>query len=195
MHCFPRNPLSLETKTSGKEIANSRRVLFPRADARLLHFCLLFSLQDREEDGLLLLGICMLVLTFLPASNLLVTVGFVVAERVLYLPRYVRHFSSPIPDLQSRVCVCALADRHRLRRWIDAASSLDTSTLPLRRHTFLSSSTCSAGVSICLPCRPPLAPHFPNASSVALVLHPAYTRLLTTHKHAHAHKHGQKRGA
>lgn len=33
------------------------------------------------------LGLAMLVLPFLPASNLLFYVGFVVAERVLYLPR------------------------------------------------------------------------------------------------------------
>lgn len=29
----------------------------------------------------------MLTVPFLPASNLIVTVGFVVAERVLYIPR------------------------------------------------------------------------------------------------------------
>jgi hypothetical protein len=35
----------------------------------------------------LLLGALFLVLPFLPAANLVVTVGFVVAERVLYIPR------------------------------------------------------------------------------------------------------------
>jgi hypothetical protein len=35
----------------------------------------------------LLLGVLFLVLPFLPATNLVVTVGFVVAERVLYIPR------------------------------------------------------------------------------------------------------------
>lgn len=34
----------------------------------------------------LVLGILLLVLPFLPATNLVVTVGFVVAERVLYIP-------------------------------------------------------------------------------------------------------------
>lgn len=43
--------------------------------------------QDREENGLLVVGLCMLVLGYLPASNSLVTVGFVVAERILYVPR------------------------------------------------------------------------------------------------------------
>jgi hypothetical protein len=35
----------------------------------------------------LLLGALFLVLPFLPAANFVVTVGFVVAERVLYIPR------------------------------------------------------------------------------------------------------------
>lgn len=35
----------------------------------------------------LVLGILLLILPFLPATNLFVTVGFVVAERVLYIPR------------------------------------------------------------------------------------------------------------
>ena len=32
------------------------------------------------------MGFCIIVFSFLPASNLFFTVGFVVAERVLYLP-------------------------------------------------------------------------------------------------------------
>jgi hypothetical protein len=35
----------------------------------------------------LLLGSLLLVIPFLPAANLVVTVGFVVAERLLYIPR------------------------------------------------------------------------------------------------------------
>lgn len=35
----------------------------------------------------LILGVLLLFLPFLPATNLFVTVGFVVAERVLYIPR------------------------------------------------------------------------------------------------------------
>jgi hypothetical protein len=35
----------------------------------------------------LLLGCLLLVIPFLPAANLVVTVGFVVAERLLYIPR------------------------------------------------------------------------------------------------------------
>ena len=34
-------------------------------------------------------GLLLLVVPFVPASNLLVTVGFVIAERVLYIPRLV----------------------------------------------------------------------------------------------------------
>lgn len=35
-----------------------------------------------------MIGLLLMVLPFVPASNLLVTVGFVIAERVLYIPRY-----------------------------------------------------------------------------------------------------------
>ena len=35
----------------------------------------------------LLMGVMLLVIPFLPASNLLIRVGFVVAERILYIPR------------------------------------------------------------------------------------------------------------
>lgn len=34
----------------------------------------------------LVLGLLLLILPFLPATNLVVTVGFVIAERVLYIP-------------------------------------------------------------------------------------------------------------
>jgi len=43
------------------------------------------SLQERRKQ-LLLFSLALLILPFLPASNLFFPVGFVVAERVLYLP-------------------------------------------------------------------------------------------------------------
>lgn len=46
-----------------------------------------FILQSQRYSPLIL-GVLLLILPFLPASNLFVTVGFVVAERVLYIPRY-----------------------------------------------------------------------------------------------------------
>ena len=48
----------------------------------------LFSLLGRERDGsrAILFGLSLMVFPFLPASNLLFPVGFVVAERVLYIP-------------------------------------------------------------------------------------------------------------
>lgn len=49
------------------------------------HFNLI-SFQIQNER--LFLGLCFLIIPFIPASNLFVTVGFVVAERVLYIPRY-----------------------------------------------------------------------------------------------------------
>ena len=53
----------------------------------LTHSCRSQFSQEDAEDSAVLLGLSMLLLTYLPASNLLVTVGFVVAERLLYLPR------------------------------------------------------------------------------------------------------------
>jgi len=43
------------------------------------------SFQERKKQ-LLLFSLALLILPFLPASNLFFRVGFVVAERVLYLP-------------------------------------------------------------------------------------------------------------
>ena len=42
--------------------------------------------HHRHRHGVLLLGSLMMIIPFLPASNLFFPVGFVVAERVLYLP-------------------------------------------------------------------------------------------------------------
>ncbi|XP_035003165.1 protein O-mannosyl-transferase TMTC1 isoform X4 [Hippoglossus stenolepis] len=53
-----------------------------------------FSLQ-RQESREVLVGVLFLVFPFIPASNLFFRVGFVVAERVLYMPRlYPRHASA-----------------------------------------------------------------------------------------------------
>uniref|UniRef100_A0A6P7GW49 Protein O-mannosyl-transferase TMTC1-like n=1 Tax=Diabrotica virgifera virgifera TaxID=50390 RepID=A0A6P7GW49_DIAVI len=41
---------------------------------------------ENQKHFPIVLGLLLLVLPFLPATNLLVTVGFVVAERVLYIP-------------------------------------------------------------------------------------------------------------
>ena len=49
------------------------------------------SLVGRSSRGhcrVTLLGLSLLVVPFLPASNLFLRVGFVVAERILYIPRY-----------------------------------------------------------------------------------------------------------
>lgn len=45
-----------------------------------------FSFQQQRHVPVVL-GMLLLILPFLPAANLFVTVGFVVAERVLYIPR------------------------------------------------------------------------------------------------------------
>lgn len=43
--------------------------------------------MQRSEHEEVLVGLLFLVLPFIPASNLFFRVGFVVAERVLYMPR------------------------------------------------------------------------------------------------------------
>ena len=45
-----------------------------------------FLLQPKQQDTLLL-SLALLVVPFVPASNLFFRVGFVVAERILYVPR------------------------------------------------------------------------------------------------------------
>lgn len=64
-------------------------VLFSHYDIFLFCFSsfVQFCLQSQRYAPLML-GILLLILPFLPATNLFVTVGFVVAERVLYIPRY-----------------------------------------------------------------------------------------------------------
>ncbi|CAH1980592.1 unnamed protein product [Acanthoscelides obtectus] len=42
---------------------------------------------ESQRQPQVVLGLLFLVIPFLPATNLMVTVGFVVAERVLYIPR------------------------------------------------------------------------------------------------------------
>jgi len=39
-----------------------------------------------ERCQILLVGLCVMVLPFIPATNLFFYVGFVVAERILYIP-------------------------------------------------------------------------------------------------------------
>ncbi|CAK1551538.1 unnamed protein product [Leptosia nina] len=52
----------------------------------LLIFYRCFTDLEVQRHSPLLVGLLLLVVPFLPASNLLVTVGFVIAERVLYIP-------------------------------------------------------------------------------------------------------------
>ena len=47
---------------------------------------LVFFFQPNEQD-VLVLSLALLVIPFIPASNLFFRVGFVVAERILYVPR------------------------------------------------------------------------------------------------------------
>ena len=54
--------------------------------AHLLYKALSGSSMCRQDTTVILTGLSLLVFPFIPASNLLFPVGFVVAERVLYLP-------------------------------------------------------------------------------------------------------------
>ena len=45
-----------------------------------------FSTENKKFERLIGLGLVMVLLPFIPASNLIVRVGFVIAERVLYGP-------------------------------------------------------------------------------------------------------------
>ncbi|XP_069830263.1 protein O-mannosyl-transferase TMTC3 isoform X1 [Dendropsophus ebraccatus] len=60
--------------------------------ATLLFFCFLGNLviysirYPGDSSKTVLMGLCLIVLPFIPASNLFFPVGFVVAERVLYVP-------------------------------------------------------------------------------------------------------------
>ncbi|XP_055629787.1 protein O-mannosyl-transferase Tmtc3-like [Toxorhynchites rutilus septentrionalis] len=49
-------------------------------------FWVAFVQTDRQKSGVIVMGLAFLVLPFLPASNLFFPVGFVIAERVLYMP-------------------------------------------------------------------------------------------------------------
>ncbi|XP_058831025.1 protein O-mannosyl-transferase Tmtc3-like [Topomyia yanbarensis] len=45
-----------------------------------------FAQTDRQKSAVIVMGLAFMVLPFLPASNLFFPVGFVIAERVLYMP-------------------------------------------------------------------------------------------------------------
>lgn len=45
-----------------------------------------FLQGDRHRSGVIVMGLAFMILPFLPASNLFFPVGFVIAERVLYMP-------------------------------------------------------------------------------------------------------------
>ena len=60
--------------------------------------------QEKDDNKVIVIGLILLVIGYLPASNLLVYVGFVIAERVLYLPSigYAMLLAFSIQQLTSR---------------------------------------------------------------------------------------------
>ena len=69
-------------------LRDSRNLLtiFTILTISLLFYKIFMDLEDQKHTPIVL-GTMLLILPFLPCTNLLVTVGFVVAERVLYIPR------------------------------------------------------------------------------------------------------------
>lgn len=68
-------------------ITDPRNLATITAYAFLLTFLFIaFNSDNRQQSAVILMGLAFLILPFLPASNLFFPVGFVVAERVLYMP-------------------------------------------------------------------------------------------------------------
>ncbi|XP_047431445.1 protein O-mannosyl-transferase TMTC1 [Mugil cephalus] len=82
--CYDWQVGSIPLVESLVDVRNIATVLLAVVMATLCLRCV-FSLQ-RQESRELLVGMLFLVFPFIPASNLFFRVGFVVAERVLYMP-------------------------------------------------------------------------------------------------------------
>jgi hypothetical protein len=70
-----------------------RWVIIVVREITLTPFLLLILYFQRSDVTALSLGVALTMLPLFLCSNLLFTVGFVIAERVLYIPRFVRHFT------------------------------------------------------------------------------------------------------
>ncbi|KAF5297988.1 hypothetical protein FQA39_LY11863 [Lamprigera yunnana] len=70
-----------------ESIADPRNLATLSVYAFLITFLFIaFTNDNRQQSAVILMGMAFLILPFLPASNLFFPVGFVVAERVLYMP-------------------------------------------------------------------------------------------------------------
>uniref|UniRef100_A0A668A181 dolichyl-phosphate-mannose--protein mannosyltransferase n=1 Tax=Myripristis murdjan TaxID=586833 RepID=A0A668A181_9TELE len=83
--CYDWQVGSIPLVESLGDVRNCATVLLAVAMLALCLQCV-SSLQVRQESREVLVGILFLVFPFIPASNLFFRVGFVVAERVLYMP-------------------------------------------------------------------------------------------------------------
>ena len=70
-----------------RSLADPRNVLTAASFLTLVGLVWTAVLGRHKESHAPLWGVLLVVVPFLPASNLLVRVGFVVAERILYIPR------------------------------------------------------------------------------------------------------------
>ncbi|XP_050673279.1 protein O-mannosyl-transferase TMTC4-like isoform X2 [Leptidea sinapis] len=62
------------------------RIVFPALLFVYIFKCMTKVLDGKPFNRLLILALALLVIPFLPASNILFPVGFVIAERILYIP-------------------------------------------------------------------------------------------------------------
>ncbi|MEQ2248727.1 Protein O-mannosyl-transferase tmtc1 [Ilyodon furcidens] len=83
--CYDWQVGSIPLVESLGDVRNMATMLLAVVMIALCLHCL-FSLL-RQENREVLVGMLFLVFPFIPASNLFFRVGFVVAERVLYMPR------------------------------------------------------------------------------------------------------------
>ncbi|XP_068162531.1 protein O-mannosyl-transferase TMTC1 isoform X2 [Antennarius striatus] len=82
--CYDWQVGSIPLVESLDDLRNAATVLLAMVMVTLCLRCI-FSLQ-RQESREILVGLSFLIFPFIPASNLFFRVGFVVAERVLYMP-------------------------------------------------------------------------------------------------------------
>lgn len=88
--CYDWQVGSIPLVESLGDVRNMATILFAMVMISLCLNCF-FSLQ-RQEHREELMGILFLVFPFIPASNIFFRVGFVVAERVLYMPSRINTF-------------------------------------------------------------------------------------------------------
>ncbi|XP_070580760.1 protein O-mannosyl-transferase TMTC1-like isoform X2 [Ptychodera flava] len=85
--CYDWQMGSIPLVESVADLRNLATISFIAVMAMISIYCLLCFYQDKKNQlRVILTALLFLVIPFLPASNLFIRVGFVVAERILYIP-------------------------------------------------------------------------------------------------------------